>query len=165
MKVGAVLGIVIGLGVAWPAAAQISPVDKPITFLARGGNTLVMMTEVPERPVTGQVDTWVWYFFGPDHAESSERGALTRAVRLTIDCATRRTRNEMAETFNGPHREGWTSLAEHADWVRPGETSIGAAPIKAACDPAPATPRVILPNFAAARSGADRALLVPPSGS
>lgn len=162
---GAGLALGLTLGLASSVAAQVSPVNRPMTFLARGGNTLVMLTDAPEGPATGQADVWVWYFHGADHAGSSERGPLTRAVRLTIDCATRRSRNEMAETFNGLNREGWTSLSAAADWTRPAEASIGAAPVKAVCDPAPATPRPVLADFAAARAAADRVLTTPPSGS
>lgn len=157
------LAALFGAGLALPSAAQVSPGRQPLIFLSRGGNTLVMMTDIPTRPATGRVEVWVWYFYGPDHPESSERGPLTRAVNMTIDCSTRMTSNHSVENFNGLNYEGRVSLTHAARWVRPANTSIGAAPIKAACDPAPTAPRPVLENFQAARAGADRALLIPPT--
>lgn len=159
-----VLGAAAALAVsASSALAQSAANERNLVYMGKSSSTVVMVSGAPSTPATGQVTVWVWHLFGPDHQRSTPAGPFGRAVRTTVDCSDRTSINRAAEMFNGLTFDSRTELNLVATWSTPGADTLGALPIRAVCDPAPATPRPVYPDFAAARANADLRLKPAPA--
>lgn len=148
---------------ASPVLAQSSAAERDLVYLGRSATNVVMASGLPATPPAGQVQVWVWHFFGPDHERSTAAGSFGRAVRLTIDCSDRTSIHRASEQYFGATFDNRTNLSDVATWSTPGENTLGALPVKAVCDPAPATPRPIYADVAAARANADLRLKPSPT--
>ena len=154
--------IAVAAAVASPALAQSSAAERNLVYMGKSSTMVVMVSDLPATPATGQHTIWVWHFGGADHARSNATGPFGRAVRMTVDCADRTTINRASEQFNGTTFVNRTPLTEVATWSAQTEGTLGVLPVKAVCDPAPATPRPTYPDLAAARAYADLRLKPAP---
>lgn len=159
----ALVAAALAASVASPALAQSSANERNFLYVGKSDTTVVMVSGVPTTPSTGQVTFWTWHLFGPDHQRSNAVGPFGRAVRVTVDCSDRTSINRAAEMFNGLTFESRIELDLTGRWATHGSDTLGALPIKAACDPSPATPRPFYPDFAAARANADLRLKPAPT--
>ena len=148
---------------ASPALAQSSAAERNLVYMGKSATTVVMVSGLPATPATGQVTIWTWHLFGPDHEQSTTAGPFGRAVRMTVDCSDRTVINRSVEMFNGLTFDSRTELNLAATWTTPRAGTLGALPIQAVCDPAPATPRPTYADFAAARAYADLRLKPTPT--
>lgn len=155
--------VLTAVAVAAPALAQSSANERNFVYMGKSASNVVMVSGVPARPSTGQVQIWVWHFFGPEHERSTAAGAFGRAISMTVDCSDRTSINRASEQYNGTAFANRSSLSEVATWSRHAENTLGALPIRAVCDAAPTTPRPVFTDLAAARTYADLRLKPSPA--
>lgn len=156
---------VLALAVSGGASAQDSANQGPLTYVGKSATTVVMASDLGPLDGSNQRTIWVWHFFGPNHERSTPGAPYTRAVRTTVDCSDRTTINRAAEHLAGSTFTSRLNLSDVATWSRVTENTLGALPVKALCDPAPAVPRATYPNVAAARANADLRLKPPPAAA
>lgn len=159
----ATLSAVALVAAASPAWAQSSASERDLVYMGKSATNVVMVSGVPAAPATGQVQVWVWHFFGPAHERSTAAGPFGRAVRMTIDCSDRTSIHRASEQYSGMTFVDRTNLSDVATWSTHAENTLGALPIRAVCDPAPATPRPVYADVAAARAYADLRLKPSPT--
>ena len=159
----AVLAVAAVLGAVSPALAQTSANERNFVYMGKSAGNVVMVSGVPARPATGQIRVWVWHFFGPQHERSTPAGAFGRAISMTVDCSDRTSINYASEQYNGATFANRTNLSDVTTWSGHAENTLGALPIRAVCDPAPATPRPVYADLAAARAYADLRLKPSPT--
>lgn len=144
------------------ALAQSAADERNLSYVGRGGRSVVMVADVPAAPARGQTRVWVWYLFGPGDERSTATGSFGRAMDMTVDCATRRTFNNASEQYLGSTHSNRSELSGVSSWVTPDPDSLGILPVRAVCDAAPATPHPVHTDLASARAFADLQLKPAP---
>lgn len=146
------------VALASPACAQTAANERNLVYMGTGTANVVLVSGLPATPPRESAEIWVWYLAGPAHRRSTPTGSFGQAIRTSIDCTDRSSFSLEAEMYLGVTRSYRTNLRSLSQKVYPQSDTIGAFPIEAVCDPAPANARPVFADLAAARAFADSQL-------